>query len=460
MFLYTDCYTNAGYAPMRMELADGRAEAFGKSRMEEELPPAVAALLTCGGFRLFAGRVEERYLLRISQIPTRLRDENRRRCYINLAFESTDREPVSGLLALVLGDYARFAQTANRMIVYHPDGYEIDRSVLDALLREARTAGDPLPDDRLILTPDAGGKEAFLNELPVYRARKIELRQLAAIDEEKLPDPVRRDERTMKLHLYFSTPAGGYAFVCTDAGTGATLAGGRQAEEMLDSRIADMVTTAGMRMALFRAGGKMNLVVKNISTDGGNQRMALVIQDGEETLARALAACALYRNRELCSAVTACVRIDEAQGTGSVDAQAVRALLDWALETQAPQGRRAEFDRIKRSGSFAGVPYVVLVVDPTLEYFVQMMRMQVKRSMVGMLMDVRAYEALSEDAAKKPEDAQNMAKQRKFPAAAAGILGTLILALALVIGSMAVRKEAAAPVQVQALMPAAQESAE
>jgi len=91
---------------------------------------------------------------------------------------------------------------------------------------------------------------------------------------------------------------------------------------------------------------------------------------------------------------------------------------------------------------------------------VQMMRMQVKRSMVGMLMDVRAYEALSEDAAKKPEDAQNMAKQRKFPAAAAGILGTLILALALVIGSMAVRKEAAAPVQVQALMPAAQESAE
>ncbi|MBQ7886270.1 MAG: hypothetical protein IJ313_05185 [Clostridia bacterium] len=414
MFLYTDCYTKAGYAPMRMDIADGRLEAFGKGRMEQALPPDVVTLLTGGSFQLFAGRVQDRWLLRICQIPTRLRDENHRRCFINLAFESTKQEQVGGLTAFVLDDYARFADMANRMIMYRPGGYEVNRAVLEEMLAAARAAGHA-QHDRTVLVPGAGGEEAFLSELPAYRKHKLEIRYLAAIDEEKLPAPIRKDDKTMKLYLYFSSPAKGYAFTCVEPETGETIAAGKQAADMLNSRISDMVLNGGMSMALFRAGGKMNLVVKKISTAGKNQRMALVIEDGEESLTRALAACALYRNEELCDAVAACMRIDPAEGTGTVDAQAVRALLAWAQQAQAPQGREQSFDKIRQSGSYAGVPYVVLVVDPTLEYFCSQMRMQVNKSMIGLLMDEGAFKALRQSEGKVIEEktAEKKAVEKK-----------------------------------------------
>lgn len=372
---------------MRMDLETGAMEPFGRDRMEQLLPAGTVKLLTFGSFQLFAGQTAEGWLLRVCQIPTRLEDENHRRCFIHLAFEDVRKEPIDGLSAFVLGDYARFSDMANRMIAYTSGGYEVNRSVLRELMETASRAGHGLIEDGLVLTPGPGGEEAFFEEFPSYRTHRTEIRRLPAIDEEKLPAPVRKDEKAMKLYLYFSSPLYGYAFACVEPGTGETVAVGKQAGDMLDNRISNMVINAGMSMALFRAGGKkMNLVVKKISTKGKDQRMALVIEDGEESLTRALAACALYRNEELCDAVAACVNMDSTQETDMVNAQAVRALLEWGRQAEAPQNCQAGFDRIRKSGTFQGLAYVLLVVDPTLEYFNRMMGMSVNPSMVGILM--------------------------------------------------------------------------
>lgn len=466
MFLYTDCYTPAGYTPMRMEAPEGRLEPFGRSRMEQVFSAQTLALMTGSAMKFFAGEADGRRFLRICQIPTRYRDENRRRCYINLAFEGTAQEPVDALAAFALSEYPRFAQMANRMIVYSGQGYEVNAAVLREMIGAAKVCGAQLPAGKMVIVPGEGVTETMINDQlkGMVQYGQAEIRTLEEPDEASLPAPARKDEKAMKLYFYFSSPADGFGFVCVSPQTGETLAAGNEASEMLNQTVYNMVTNSGMSLALFRgAVGKMSLVVKKINTEGKNQKMSLVIEDGEERMTRAVAACALYRNKEFCDKVAACTGMDEA-GKGVVDAEAAKALIDWAAAAQAPAGVQNDYDKVKTPGTYHGKPYVALVVDPSLEYLNNMIGVSLKPQMIGMMMDENAFAVLrgrkATEAAPQPvaqpvvkqpvtqeqpapvvivrdpdEESINLLDYKWFLPAVIGVGAALVLIIALAIGS-------------------------
>lgn len=407
MILYVECYTKLGYRMMKIDLSTEQTEQLDISRIRQMSESQISCLLTSGDIIAYAGKADQRQLFRINRIPTNYQDENRRYACVNLAFEGDDAESVNQIAAFALAEYPRFAIMVNQMIVYGETEAQIKIGVLKSWIDDAKQANLSFPPEKTIVVSGEGGEQAAQKLLNWVDPAQIEYRDLEKIRRETLPRPLQKGEKTTKLYLYFSAPETGYGFIRVNPESGEMMASGNEASIQLNPVLNKMVTNSGMITALFRGESGMNFIAKKICTEGQNQRMAVIVENDSGNLACAMAVRFMEDYPEFAKRVDSCAQIDEIQGTGSVDAQAFLSMLDWIQKAKVPN-----------SGASSSKPYKLLVVDPTLDYFCQMMNIKIQSRMIEHLMTEKELQALREKPEKKVEmqmDAADVTTEKPTP---------------------------------------------
>lgn len=388
MQLFTNCYTSDGYLPCSMSLPSGTLVVASKQQMYQMVPAEIVWLMTESDVRFFSGVMQNRRVVHIRNVPTRLEDENRRNCFIHLTFIDLDENLQKSLTSYILYHYLDFVRQVNHMICYAGKKYEVIGSALEQLVEYAQKSQvRSLQDNRALVVLGETSVDYFCshNVLGIHSSKDADWARLPAVDINQLPMPIRKENTKMMLYFYCNSPQEGFHFLQVDPLTGNTLANERTGQIGIDPLIYRMITSNGANMALCHKQNTHTFFVRHICSPEKNERIGFAMQNAEEQMARQFAAWAVFDYPTFCAAVVRCVEVDG--GICSINPKYVKHLMQGNKAIDPSVSQTEMWRKLTTPGSNKAKPYSLLVVDYDIQDFNNNLNMSVDSTMVEFLMN-------------------------------------------------------------------------
>ena len=384
----------------RFETPDGALEEFsiGSNRM----PEWERRIFTNTGARLFLGRVEGTSFGCVRMLETGKTDETGRKCYNNIAFEgsSSEKEDIWAMMTYARYHYHAFAYAVNQIIYYKDADYNIDYEKFAELKKKSKTAfADKILDYNSGFLVLESSEDYFFTNAYSPVAGRDAIGDIVPFEE------IIKEDLTMKVFFYCTSPSMGFVLKQIDYETGEVLRERKEAADSMPPNTFPIMTRSGAEMALYQTKDELCFVAKNIRSEttdcyGRHKHTSLVLSASKErkNQLRQFAAWALLDYKAFAKAVTDCLEVYDGPKGYQVKIDQFSELFERFNRTMYIQSA-AHKEKWRKLVEMAGrKPFQYLVLDAKLDYFISSTGVQVSPTQVGMLIEPDAFANMKNDA--------------------------------------------------------------
>lgn len=309
-------------------------------------------------------------------------DENGRKCYVNAAFSDADgfSSDVEAVMTFALNHRQCFLDALEEAICYENGDYFLNDEQFRAFLKCANeSAKNSARIPSVMVIEDGITDYQVDSESHMVRQSTDDWKQ--------------KELRSARVFFYATTPSSGFVLQRIDPATGKKISTSYKAYADLFPSERKILNNAGASLAIFEESGYLCLVVKGLrspKTDryGRRQQASFVIDVpvAESQTVLQMGAWALLNNDEFAAEVTECLRITDAGTSYEVMSEKSAHLISrFTLPLKLPSG--AEYDDVwnKIVDPSKRLPYRLLVLEASLDYFRRSNEINVKDEDIGLL---------------------------------------------------------------------------
>lgn len=360
---------------------------------------------------LFLGDINNFRFGCVRNLETGMTDENGRRCFLHIAFESSGEDAAFGedaalidhLLMFALDCRSRFTSLCTKLVAYRDGDYQLVPKGVSELLDIVQSQPTK-PGPSGILVPENLPESFFQNSGVAAK----DIQKVLSLNEWKM-----REEFPLELFLYCSTPSSGFTLCQINPFSGGKMETGAVANSRMLPYAQIILNNSGASMALFREGDRIGFIAKGIQSVtadhyGRKKKMSIILQasNDQSLQIRQLAAWALLDHEAFSSQLTDCVNVYDGPRGFEVSGEKISKLLDqFSRKIAFPEGlRRQAWNKVLDTDGKKQFCY--FVSETSLDYFCRIARVDLTVNDISWLISKTEFEQMQNPPANlefKPE---------------------------------------------------------
>lgn len=338
--------------------------------------------------KLLLADVQQQRFGFVRKIDSGKKDENGRKCMINIAFEG-DKTEVDPLLYWASDDFCGFSEMVCRLVFYEENEFNVDWSIFQEIIKVSSKYINKINTlKRVALVCAEPSLDYFLKHCGMSWQKKdiecqISTEALSAANNNSLSseksvnnNETLSSEKNDDINVFFycPTPSMGWILRQIDAADGSVEGQSTLAKNQMSSISSKFLDNHGCKMGLFQSNESQCFIVKDVKADkidryGQLKTVSFVAESiGNSLLIKQLAAFALLDYENFSKMLLDCVTISASTEGYRINSEKLRNLIGLFGETKQPvksDSRILEWNQIIQEKK---KKYTYLILLSTLDY--------------------------------------------------------------------------------------------
>lgn len=412
MKLFLNCYVcGEGYVTKCFD-SKNHVVNEGSHTMDEQ----ERALFIRSNARLLLANVLHKRFGFVRQIDTGKKDENGRKCMINIAFEG-EKDEVDPLLCWASDEFCSFSKMVCRLVSYEGTEFVVDWSIyqeirsisskytnkINTLKAVALVCAEPSLDYFLKHSGMDWDKKDIERQIdPTFLSVEVKHIQPSEIIENNKGGVLLEKVKDLNLFFYCPTPSMGWILRQIDTLDGSIKGELTSARNSMSEISVTLLDNFGCKMGLFRSGERQCFLVKDVKADkpdryGQLKTVSFVAESiGNSLLIKQMAAFALLDYESFRKILLECVNVSASTVGYRIDVEKLHGLIELFIEKKQPVKNDARITEWKRIIQAEKKQYTYLVLLSSLDYLNNSSKLDIFKSEVCSIYRSSIFEEMSQ----------------------------------------------------------------